>query len=112
GFLAGIFDAEGSRSAFALLIANADTQILAWTESCARRLGFALALDRSANDNGLTCLRVSGGLSEHLRFFHLTDPAITRKRSISGQMVKTFANLRVATIEPIGRAMPLYDITT
>jgi DNA repair photolyase len=40
------------------------------------------------------------------------DPAITRKRSIEGQMVKTFANLRVAEIEPLGRALPLYDITT
>ena len=27
-------------------------------------------------------------------------------------MVKTFANLRVAAIEPLGRALPLYDITT
>jgi DNA repair photolyase len=41
-----------------------------------------------------------------------TDPAITRRRSIEGEMVKTFAGLRVACIEPLGRAMPLYDITT
>ena len=27
-------------------------------------------------------------------------------------MVKTFENLRVAEIEPLGRALPLYDITT
>src|SRR5579884_1310680 len=32
GFLAGIFDAEGCRSAYALRIANTDPQILAWTE--------------------------------------------------------------------------------
>jgi DNA repair photolyase len=51
-------------------------------------------------------------LSEHLRFFHLTDPAISRKRDIEGQMVKTFAKLRVVDIEPLGRALPLYDITT
>ncbi|MGN6169900.1 MAG: radical SAM protein, partial [Solirubrobacteraceae bacterium] len=31
---------------------------------------------------------------------------------IEGQMVKTFAKLRVAEIEPLGRALPLYDITT
>jgi DNA repair photolyase len=112
GFLAGIFDAEGSRSAFALRIANTDPLILAWTEACARRLGFDTAVDRTGNANGLSSIRIRGGLSEHLRFFHLADPAITRKRDIEGQMVKTCAKLRVAEIEPLERALPLYDITT
>ena len=112
GFLAGIFDAEGSRSAFALRIANTDPDILAWTEACARRLGFDTTLDATNNANGLKYIRVRGGLSEHLRFFHLTDTAITRKRDIEGQMVKTFANLQVAEIEPLDGAMRLYDITT
>jgi DNA repair photolyase len=112
GFLAGIFDAEGSRSAFALRIANTDPQILAWAEACARRLGFDVAHDRTRNENGLTYLCIRGGLAEHLRFFHLTDPAISRKRDIEGQMVKTFAKLRVAEIEPLGKTLPLYDITT
>jgi DNA repair photolyase len=112
GFLAGIFDAEGSRSAFTLRIANTDPLVLAWTEACARRLGFDTAVDSTNNDNGLKCIRIRGGLSEHLRFFHLTDTAITRKRDIEGQMVKTFAKLRVAEIEPLGKALPLYDIKT
>jgi DNA repair photolyase len=112
GFLAGIFDAEGCRSTYALRIANTDPDILAWIEACAKRLGFDVAYDHTSNSNGLKNVRIRGGLSEHLRFFHLTDPAITRKRSIEGQLVKTFANLRVAEIEPLGRAMPLYDITT
>jgi DNA repair photolyase len=112
GFLAGIFDAEGSRSGFALRIANTDAEILAWTDACAERLGFHATHDRTTDRNGLTYLRISGGLAEQLRFFHLTDPAITRKRSIEGQMVKTLANLRVSEIEPLNRAMPLYDIMT
>ena len=112
GFLAGIFDAEGCRSDYALRIANTDPKILAWTEACARRLGFDTAVDQTNNANGLKCICLRGGLSEHLRFFHLTDPAITRKRDIEGQMVKTFAKLRVAEVEPLGRALPLYDITT
>jgi DNA repair photolyase len=112
GFLAGIFDAEGCRSAYALRIANTDPQILAWTEACARRFGFNVATDYTQNENGLRYLRIRGGLSEHLRFFHLTDPAISRKRDIEGQMVKTFAKLRVAEIEPLGKTLPLYDITT
>jgi DNA repair photolyase len=112
GFLAGIFDAEGCRSDYALRIANTDPQILAWTEACARRFGFDVAVEDRHLANGLKYLRIRGGLSEHLRFFHLTDPAITRKRDIEGQMVKTFAKLRVAEIEPLGNALPFYDITT
>jgi len=112
GFLAGIFDAEGCPSDLVLRIANTDPQILAWTEACARRLGFDVGIDHTRNANGLKYIRIRGGLSEHLRFFHLTDPAITRKRDIEGQIVKTFENLRVAEIEPLGRALPLYDITT
>ncbi len=111
GFLAGIFDAEGCRSAFALRISNQDPEILGWIKACASRLGFDTCLE-NAGDHGVRNVRIRGGLSEHLRFFHLTDPAITRKRDIEGQMVKTFANLRVAEIEPLGRDLPLYDITT
>src|SRR4029077_915406 len=32
--------------------------------------------------------------------------------NFEGQMVRTFENLQVAEIEPVGREMPLYDITT
>ena len=42
----------------------------------------------------------------------LTAPAITPKRSIEGQLVKTSSNLQVVEIAPLGRSMPLYDITT
>jgi DNA repair photolyase len=112
GFLAGVFDAQGSRSAFALRIANCDREILGWTEACAKRLGFDVCRDTSVQRNGRQWIRIRGGLSEHLRFFHLTDPAITRKREITGQMVKTSSRLGVAAIEPLGRDLPLYDITT
>ncbi len=112
GFLAGIFDAEGSRSAFAPRICNTDQQILAWVEACARRLGFDVCFDRTSNQNGLASVRLRGGLAEHLRFFHSTDPAISRKRSIEGEMVKTSADLRIDEIEPLGAEIPLYDITT
>ncbi len=47
-----------------------------------------------------------------MRFFHTTDPAITRKRSIEGVAIKSDAKLRVAAIEPLGIEMPMYDITT
>jgi len=112
GFLAGIFDAEGGRNASALRIANADPEILGWTERCARGLGFDVCHEAPNRVSGVVTVRVRGGLAAHLRFFHLTDPAIVRRRAIEGQMVKTFSDLRVTAIEPLGRELPLYDITT
>jgi len=57
-------------------------------------------------------VRLAGGLREHLRFFHRVDPAIVRKRDVAGRAVKSEAELGVASIEPLGKAMRLYDITT
>ena len=111
GFLAGTFDVEGGRNGGVLRIANADPQIVAWIDACARRLGFDTVVE-AAQANGVRSVRIRGGLDEHLRFFHLVDPAISRKRDIEGEMVKTFANLRVSAVEPLDRAMVLYDITT
>ena len=44
---------------------------------------------------GMWNVRIRGGLEQQLRFFHLTDPAITRKRSIQGRAVKSQSRLRV-----------------
>jgi DNA repair photolyase len=111
GFLAGMFDADGSRSAFALRITSSDPQLLAWVDACAKRLGFEVEGDRS-NDSALACVRIRGGLAEHLRFFHTTDPASTGRRSIAGQIVTTSPSLRVRAIESLDQTLPLYDVTT
>ncbi|MBI2969222.1 MAG: PA0069 family radical SAM protein [Gammaproteobacteria bacterium] len=65
-----------------------------------------------SRDYPIQVVRLVGGLREHLRFFHNVDPAIARKRDISGEAVKSEAELQVVSIEPVGRAMQLYDITT
>jgi hypothetical protein len=57
-------------------------------------------------------VRLTGGLPEQLRFFHLVDRAMSRKLDIEGQGVKSSARLRVDAIEPLRGAMRLYDITT
>jgi DNA repair photolyase len=110
GFLAGIFDAEGSHSG-SLRIANTDSEIIDWIRYCLRRFGFRHVLEQTNRPNALRYVRLRGGLQEHLRFFHSVDPAIMRKRSIVGRAVKTSARLRVISIEPLGE-MELYDITT
>ncbi len=114
GFLAGIFDAEGSRSALALRISqHRPSGSSPGRKHVLSASGSTCVRERRQMENGLVCLRIRGGLSEHLRFFHLTDPAITRKRSIAGQMVKTFPNLRSRRRSSRSDGtMPLYDITT
>jgi DNA repair photolyase len=112
GFLAGIFDAEGSCSDGILRISNTDQAIIGWITSCLASLGFSAAVEPSGRPNGLICLRLRGGLREALRFFHTTDPAITRKRTIDGMAIKSDAKLTVMSIEPLGLDLPMFDITT
>ena len=112
GFLAGIFDAEGSCGGDALRIPNTDRAIVDWTLACLRHFGFDVIEEDPGKPNGLEVVRLRGGLRERLRFFHLTDPAITRKREVQGMALTSDARTRVVSVEPLGVAMRLYDITT
>jgi DNA repair photolyase len=112
GFLAGIFDAEGSCSNHIVRISNTDPEILWWIKAALRRFDFDYAAEPTSRANGITTIRLRGGLSERMRFFLGTDPAITRKRTIEGTALKTSAQLRVSSIRPLGMTMRLYDITT
>lgn len=114
GFLAGIFDAEGSYSQGLLRISNTDKEIIAWISRSLSALGFRFLIEHIKRERtkDIQVIRVTGGLREHLRFFHTVDPAITRKRSIDRQAVKSAARLRVVSVEPLGKSMRLYDITT
>src|SRR4051812_42093536 len=96
----------------ALRVSNCDPMILGWTEDCFRHFGFDVIREDPRVANGLKVVRLRGGLRERLRFFHLTDPAITRKRTVQGIALKSDAKTGVAEIEPLGKAMRLYDITT
>ncbi len=111
GFLAGIFDAEGSDSE-SHRIANTDDEIIGRTVACLRRFGFDHIVEERGRDNGLRCVRVRGGLPERLRFMHSTEPAISRKRDISDTALKSDARLGVVSIEPLTNRTRLYDITT
>jgi DNA repair photolyase len=114
GFLAGIYDAEGSYSDGILRICNTDREIVGWIGRCLTALGLRFALEHVHREitKPIDVVRLLGGLREHLRFFHSVDPAIVRKREITGQAVKSEARLGVVSIEPLGKAMRLYDLTT
>jgi len=111
GFLAGIFDGEGSRSG-SLRISNTDPEIIHWTCDALSKLGFRWCIEDYHRSNGLRVVRLLGDLREQLRFLLAVDPAITRKRSIEGIAIKSDAPLRVVSVEPLGIDMPLYDVTT
>ena len=114
GFLAGIFDAEGSLSQTVLRISNTDPEIIGWIARCLSTFGFTFVVEHTHYDHRkpIDVVRLTGGLREQLRFFHTFRPAITRKLDITGQAIKSDAKLRVISIEPLGKAMRLYDITT
>jgi len=114
GFLAGIFDAEGSYSQGVLRISNTDQEIIHSIGRCLGAMRFEYVVEnyRHEQPRPVKVVRLVGGLREHLRFFHSVDSAIARKRDITGQAVKSAARLGVVAIEPLGKAMRLYDITT
>ncbi len=114
GFLAGIYDAEGSYSQGILRISNTDHEIIAWIDRCLKSFDFRFVVEHVPRETSkpIDVVRLTGGLREHLRFFHSVDPAIVRKRDIAGQAVKSDARLGVVSIEPLGKAMRLYDVTT
>ena len=113
GFLAGIFDAEGSYSQGILRISNTDQEIIDWTCRALQSLQHEFVVERiDRMPRPISVVRVAGGLREHLRFFHRVAPAITRKLEISGQALKSNAQLGVVSVQPLGKAQVLYDITT
>jgi DNA repair photolyase len=110
GFLAGIFDAEGTFASGVVRICNSHPRIIDWTTFACRKLGLPFVVENVRE--GMWNVRVRGGLEQQLRFHHLTDPAITRKRSIAGRAVKSQSRLKVVSVEPLGMELPLFDITT
>ena len=113
GFLAGIFDAEGSHNHHGgLRIANTDRDIIDQITTGLQRFGFSFSTSiRPQGNKPLTIVRLIGGLPERLRFYHTFDPAISRKRTIEGVAVRG-GKRRVVSIEPTGIDIPMFDVTT
>jgi DNA repair photolyase len=110
GFLAGIFDAEGCCNGV-LRIANKDRQVVERTEAGLRQLGFSTTIE-PPTAIGVRNVRLLGGLPQQQRLFQRIDPAISRKRSIEGIALKSSARLGVVAVEPLGRRIRMFDITT
>lgn len=109
GWLAGIFDAEGSHGKDALRICNTDERILALITESLTAFGFSFTRDTTPNKRA-DSIRITGGRSEELRFWQLVDPAIKRKFILDGQAVSE--SVRVISIEPLGEIREMFDIMT
>ncbi|MFG1714248.1 intein-containing Rv2578c family radical SAM protein [Micromonospora sp. NPDC049203] len=112
GYLAGMFDAAGTCHRGVFRISVADDESRARTAAALDRFDFRWALDVPGTPGAARQLRLTGGLPERLRFFHLTDPAVTARRSIEGMALKCAARLQVTAVEDLGLELPLWDITT
>jgi DNA repair photolyase len=114
GYVSGMFDAEGSYSHGIIRIANTDRKMIEVLLDGLKGLRFDTIVEttRPASPKPMHYVRVRGGLREHLRFFGLFDPAIPRKRDFQAQTIKSAAKLEIVEIEPLGRNIEMYDITT
>jgi DNA repair photolyase len=111
GYLAGIFDAEGSCSRGVLRIANKSEEILTQITSAMEHFGITNTRE-SPRENGVASIRVTGGLAMRTRFFNLVAPAISRKLGFTGLAIKSNADLRMESIEDLGADLDMIDITT
>jgi DNA repair photolyase len=63
-------------------------------------------------EEGMASARTRGGLVEQLGGFDATDRVIGARLSVEGRAVTSSAGTRVVSVEPLGTAMRLFDITT
>ncbi|WP_108664556.1 radical SAM protein [Euzebya rosea] len=112
GFLAGLFDAEGSHLGTTIRISNGDAAILLECGRALDRIGVTWILE-PGTDEHVGNIRITGGLPMRLTFLLSVGPAITRKRQIDGLAIKGSPDdTRVVAVEDVGLDLPMVDITT
>ena len=79
GFLSGFYDAEGSYSCNNLRIANLNKEVLVRVKDYL----YGFCFDCVSEERGI---RITGGISEHIRFFALVSPKVVHKRKLSGRL--------------------------
>lgn len=109
GFLAGLFDAEGSFHERHLRISQHGTGLLERAQRYGRMLGLSFQLEPHRDPRYHT-LRLEGGLRSEFKFFTTCAPAIERKRlPLSGRALRTeLAPARVVD----GKPLDVVDIQT
>lgn len=105
GYLAGIFDAEGSTGGGCLRISQKqENDVCDRTMLYLSNLGFESVREEAG-------VRLLGGKWEKIRFFGLTNCAIKRKQDFWHDESVTHKKATIVSIEPLGE-QKLVDITT
>ncbi|MFC5059314.1 hypothetical protein [Saccharothrix xinjiangensis] len=105
GFLAGLFDARGSSTGGELVMSSSDGAVF----DAAVRALLRLEVPHVVEVRGV---RVVGGLAARLRFLHLIGPVLPRGNAVEGMAVPVTSRLEVVSVESLGAARTLHDITT
>ena len=115
GFLAGAYDAEGSFSCNNLRIPNSDKEYLDTFMKACKKLKINCKIEKGYKSTGIKkvkTLRIFGGITNHVKFFSIVDPAIVRKGSIAGKAVQSAPDLKIIKIENLNKSIEMYDIMT
>jgi len=110
GWLAGIFDAEGSHQKQSLRISNTDETILQVTQSALINLGFRSV--KEDHPSHASTIRVLGGRNETIRFWQLTNPAISRKFNLNGRALHGSVKIKSIDWMPDNSVIKMFDIMT
>jgi DNA repair photolyase len=120
GFVAGLFDADGSLVDGLPHFDAVDKVVVDWLVECLEFLGFAAAdaagsdlsdYRRGPGSRGMGGVRVLGGTRERVRFGLMFSPA-TPTGTPAADLVRGDDALRVTAVEALGVEVPMYDITT
>lgn len=110
GWLAGMFDAEGSTSGGSLRISQKDIGVLETVAAAAARFGFVFKVEKHPG-GGCPTARLTGDVVEQARFLAAVRPALARKGAgMTGRKVRT-PYVAVESIER-GVDVEMVDITT
>ena len=108
GWLAGIFDAEGSHGKQALRIHNIDEGILNTTKNALETHKFKFI--HETNKGRTSSIRITGGRIETTRFWQVVGPCIARKFNLEGAALRGIS--KIISIEPLNETHQMFDIMT
>src|SRR5262249_37777471 len=109
GFVAGFFDAEGSRCRKNLRMVQKDPSVLRRVATYAAEAGFRFQEEQRTT--GCPSIRLLGRPREHMRFFSWARTAIARKTAFWEGREAEGEEVKVLAIEP-GPAREVIDIQT
>jgi len=114
GYLAAAYDSDGSQCGGKLLrIFKSDLTHIENIKKSFDIVGIKYIQEkpRIPTNKIVQSIRIVGGMNEYVKFFSICDPAIDRKRKISGKiMIKD--GLKIVSIKKTDKIIEMFDIST